>query len=307
MRAFSLILAFVGLLGLSAFAQQGSLAKTFEATTQRSPFGTSYFSFSSADMQAVNEGAPSINIYNYLSLNYRLNSSERFSFRPAFSYRTNGFAGNGDQQTAEVYMGDIYVNYNNYDLAVLPGDWELSGQFRYYFPTSESSQQKKQFGELYNEMRSEKLLSDGWSMTYTTKSSYFLHSQKAYRYERTYPDGGKKIEARANRIGEIDHYFTGRKFINKIFSPGVDVGFIHEWNYTSEQVRGGSASRNQLKIAPNTEIHITRRAWFILGIENTQDLNNTRITSQWEDDRGQSIKLFHPENTQYYLMTFITL
>ncbi|MEZ0390748.1 MAG: hypothetical protein ACAH59_00935 [Pseudobdellovibrionaceae bacterium] len=302
---WALFLTVSGLVSM-AWAQEGSLS-TGVSPTNNSKWGQSYFSFTGTDMQAVNDGAPSVNIYNYLSLNYKKNSSERYSLRPAFSYKTAGFSGNGDRQDSEVYLNDAYVNYSNYDLALLPGEWALSGQFRFYFPTSEGAAEKKQIGELYTELISEKLLGQGWAISYTTKTSYFLQSQKAYRYEKVYPDGGKKIEARANHYGEMDHYFTLKKFLNSTFTPAVDLGLLHEWNYTSEQVRGGSASRNQLKIAPNTEIHLNRSAWFILGIENATDLNDTRLTSQWEDRDGRSIKLFHPENTQYYLMTFIML
>jgi len=294
-------------LAFQSQAQESSLATSTDNISGNSKWGTSYFGFSGVDVQAVNQGSPAAYHYNYISLNYKLSAKEKINFRPAFVFNTAGFRGNGETQESDVIVHDFYINYKKKDLALLPGDWAVLGEARLYLPTSESAQEKKTITRLQGKMISEKLLGNRWIAQYTNESSYFIQSQKAYRYEKNYPDGGKKIEARANTIAEIDHYMSVGRYLNKVFTPKMDVGFIHEYLHTSPQVTGGSASRNQLKLAPNTEIHVTRDTWFILGVESAVDLNNTRITSRWQDDRGQSINLFHPENTQYYLMTFISL
>jgi hypothetical protein len=100
---------------------------------------------------------------------------------------------------------------------------------------------------------------------------------------------------------------TASKYVNSVLTAALDMGFEHKWYYTSEQVERGNAARNELKIAPNAEIRITRTVRFILGIENSIGLDNTRIAGTWQKENGQGINLFRPEDTQYYLMTFISL
>lgn len=294
-----------------AWAQEGSLTADFNTFRSNSQWGTSYYGFTTAGAKAVNNGSPSVFTYNYLSLNYKLSPSERINIRPAFGITSTGFNDNNEAQKAKIELLDSFINYSNRDLALLPGDWQLMGDFRIYFPTSESTQNKKTISYLRQKMISEKSLGRGWFAVYTSELNYYIQSQKSYRKEtvKEYPDGGisRRVRAEANKIGDLDHRMGIGKYLNKIFTPKVEVGFIHEWNYTSEQVTGGSASRNQFKISPNSEIHIARNLWFILGIESKVDINDTRYTSQWQDDRGQSINLFRPENTQYYLMTFLSI
>ncbi len=280
-------------------------------------WGQSYFGLASATAKQVQEGAPSISIYNYVGANYKLSQDERINIRPAFSIYTSGFDQYGIQQNTEVKLGDLYINYANYKLALLPGEWGLSGQFRLYLPTSKSTQDKKTICYLNAWIVTEKGLTNGWGTSYNMKPTYYFQSQKAYRneYERLNTDGtlSSIIETGANPIGKLDHYMTLSKYLNETFTPKIDLGFLHGWNYTSDYVSKGSASRNQLKIAPGTEIHVNRSLWFLVGIENDIDLNDTRfsggstLNSKWEDSRGQTIYLFRPENTQYQLFTFWTL
>lgn len=308
---FSLItVVLVQLVAVISWAQEGSLAAEFN---DRGPskWGYSYYAFSNVNGQALREGSPTTFTYNYLSANYKLSRSERINIRPVYGLTTTGFVDKNEIQKGKVELLDFYLNYANRDLALLPGDWQLMGEFRVYFPTSQAKQDQKTIVYLRQKMISEKSLGKGWFANYTSELTYYVQSQKAYRKETTkyYADGGTstRVRAEANKIGDLDHRFGIGKYINKIFTPKLDVGFVHEWDHTSDQVQGGSASSNEFKISPNTEIHVTRDLWFILGVESKVDINDTRYTSQWEDGRGQSINMFRPENTQYFLMTFLTI
>ena len=303
---YSLVFLFATLfLSCFSWAQDTSLSGAFDSSIRgNSKWGSSYFSFTTVDAQPLYDGAASANIYNYVGANYKLSRDERINIRPAFSITTAGYNKYGENNKGDVKMNDLYVNYANYGMFLLPGDWDFSGQYRIYFPTSESTQEKKTIAYLDSWMISEKLLGHGWAVQYNMKPRLYIQSQKSYRTE----SNSGYINSNANQWGKYDHYMKVQKYLNSIFSPALEVGFIHQWYYTSEYAPKSYASRNQLKIAPNTEIHVNRDIWFIAGMENTIDLNDTRLAdNQWQDQNGQGINLFRPENTQYYLMTFWSL
>lgn len=300
------------LLSFTVSAQETSLTGNFNESSGRSKFNASYFSFSSAKVVAAENGFPSIFSYNYVGLNYKFAKDQKVSLRPTFEFETAGHDDRGGKKEGSASLGDLHLSYSNYSLGLLPGEWELSGQMKIYAPTSERSQEKKIYTYLKGELISEKVLRHGWKAQYTVKPAYWFHSQRSYRYihEKQRPDGSTTREVRvsANKWGELEHYASIGKYVNSVITPKLDLGFNHEWKYVSENVDRGSASSNMLKIAPNAEIRVTRKLWFLLGIENTIELNNTRIASNgWETTEGQSIKMFQPENTQYYLMTFLSL
>ncbi len=282
-----------------------------------SKWSNSYFSFSSVGLKQTQDGAASISMYNYLAANYKLSKDERINLRPVFMINTAGYDQYKQNQASNIKAGDAIVNYSNYSIALLPGEWQWGADLGLVLPTSESSQNKKMIAALKSHSSFEKEYSNDWATVYNLKPYYYFQSQKAYRneYDKIFDDGGTqhRIDTGANQIAKLEHYMTVAKYANKYFTPAFDIGFIHQWYYTSDQVRGGSASRNQMKIAPNTEIHVNSRLWFILGVESDVDLNNSTLdassgdTFRWRDDRDQSINFFRPENTQYYLLTFWSL
>lgn len=306
------LLAGTVLMCLTVSAQETSMTGSFNETFKKSRFGASYFSFTGADVEAAENGFPTLSVYNYVSANYKFSKDQKISIRPVFQFETPGYDSYGIQKKADTYLGDLHLSYSNYSIALLPGDWELSGQAKLYFPTSESAQEKKILTYVKGELISEKLLRHGWIVQYTVKPGYWFHSQRSYRdvneYERKDGSTVKEISSKANKWGELEHYVGIGKYINSIFTPKFELGFNHEWSYTSEFAERSYASSNMLKLAPSTEIHVARKLWFVLGIENTIELNDTRIAANdWKKANGQSIKLFEPRDTQYYLMTFLSL
>lgn len=301
------------LMAMQVQAQETSHSVNQESNSSRSKWGASYFNFASTEVEAAEKGTPAISTYNYLSANYKFAKDQRLSLRPAWFMSSEGVNGRGESKQSDVALGDLHLNYSNYSLGLLPGDWELSGQAKLYFPTSESAQMKKTIVYFKGELISEKPLPGGWLLQYTAKPGYWFQSQRSFRneFQRTsYRTGLEEtvVDARVNKWGELNHYFGVGKYVNSIFTPKLEVGFLHEWYYNSEQVFRSSASSNKLKIAPNTEIHVSRKLWFVFGVENQIELNDSRIAANgWQNRDGQSIKLFDAPETQYYLMTFLSL
>ena len=59
-------------------------------------WSTSFFSFASTMTSQIDQGAASVDSYNYLSLNRRLTQDTKFSLRVPFYYNTAGFNKYGD-------------------------------------------------------------------------------------------------------------------------------------------------------------------------------------------------------------------
>ncbi|GIL18560.1 MAG: hypothetical protein BroJett040_23110 [Oligoflexia bacterium] len=246
----------------------------------------------------MDHGKASWNIYQYVALLYRIDENQKISIRPAFNTQTGGSDQFGKEKESKTSLADFHMTYSNYTLATLPGEWDLSGTFYIYWPTSESSQQKKWISRVQSWLIFDKKLDRNWSVTYNMKPDYYFHTQKSYRAETVYPDGGRSVRSDNNMIGKLDHYVSLSRYLNKVFTPGIDIGLSHEWYYGSEEANSKSAVAEYFKMAPNTWIMLSKRFKFIAGIENRIDLR---------DRRGEDFQLFRDKETSYYIMSFISL
>ncbi len=84
----------------------------------------------------------SIFAYNYFSVNYKVDSVQRYSLRLPFGYQSPGYNERGENKSEEFQMQDVHFVYSNYDLGYV-GDVDLSGKVKFYLPTSKSTLDKK--------------------------------------------------------------------------------------------------------------------------------------------------------------------
>lgn len=268
-----------------------------------SKWGLSYFNFSSAEMEYANRGGASAYIYQYLSFNYKFAPDQRFAIRPAFGTETAGVYDNfGNTRPMSTKLSDLHVTYSNYNIASFPGEFDLSGTFYLYAPTSESSQEKKWAARVRSWMILKKTLDRNWTVTYNAKPEYFFNTQKAYRSERVNVDPAGQtfttIRANNNKMAEYDHYLEISRYANKYFTPQLSVGWVYEWYHDSNEADSRDLVSESFKIAPSTWINVNRQLRFIVGVEN--QVNIRRPTN------GE-FRLFREQDNQYYLMTFWTI
>lgn len=291
--------ALLGILSVqSVFAQTSGTSSSSSSSLLGGDWSSSYFNFTVAGKDAVDHGVGSWNIYQYVALLYRIDENQKVSFRPAFNTQTSGQDQFGNSKENKTTLADFHITYSNYTLANFPGEWDLSGTFYIYWPTSDSSQQKKWLSRVQAWLIFDKKFDRDWSMTYNVKPDYYFHTQQAFRNETVYPDGGRSVKSDNNQIGKLDHYVSFSRYVNKIFTPQLDIGLSHEWYYTSEEASSKPSVAEYFKIAPNSWIMLSKRVKFIAGIENRIDLR---------DRRGEDFQLFRDKETSYYLMSFISL
>lgn len=297
-----------------------SQVRSFEERNNKA-WGVSYFNQGGNQIKTMQDGGAGMSAYNYFSLNYKYSKDETFAIRPIFYVNTAGYNKYGENKSMDFAAGDVFFNYANYNLATLPGDWEFSGQFRFFLPTSEESQKSKMLTRLYSELAFEKEIDQNWDISYKAKPDYYVQTQKSFKneYDKFYPDGGSShiVEAKNNRLATWDHYVELSRYLNKYFTPYLALGFTHEWYYTSEHTDKGDPVVNKLKITPGTKLFTIKGLWFMFYLENEIGIDRTQMslrdgTLQWNRDKygngnDENIALFRPEDTSFGFRTFWTI
>lgn len=269
---------------------------------QPATWGVSYFNLTAADLAQVNRGAASWNIYQYVSFNYKLSPVERIGLRPTFITTTAGVYDNyGDTRPMETRIHDFHVTYSNYEMGTMPGDWDVSGTFYLYLPTSQTAQDKKWSAHIASWMIFDRMINRDWSITWNFKPHYWFNTQKAYRKETSSeaPDGStfNKVYAENNEMGEITQYFELSRYFNRYFTPQIAVGTEHEWYTDSNEANSKPALIENFVIAPSTWIMVNRSLRFIFQIENSINIRNPQ----------QEFQLFRESELQYLIFTFWTI
>lgn len=299
------ILSSATFLGLTVKAQDEFSTSSYsgDSLLGNSAWRVSYFNLTTADMPYVNRGGASWYLYQYLSIKYQFSKNEVFSMRPTFSTTTPGVYDNfGNTRPMKNELGDFHFTYSNYQIAEFPGYWDLSGTFYVYLPTSESAQNKKWATRLKSWMRLYHNINRDWTFIYNAKPEYFLHTQKAYRNERvnTAPNGQTftSVKADNNKIGTYDHYLELRRYVNKTFEPGFQLGWVYDWYHDSNEANSKPTVVETFKAGPNTWIDVNKSLRFLVGFDTEVDIRNPK---------GGKFNPFDEETNSYYIMTFWNL
>lgn len=278
-----------------------SFTRIPEGNSFASKLGLSYWSLTSVEKPTLLEGGASAFVYQYLSLNYRINQTERFTMRSAYLMDTAGYNKYGESIPLTIKPHDFHVTYSNFKMAELPNDMELSGTFYLHFPTSESSQDKRWAFRLASWMRLEKKLDHRWSLTYNMKPKFWALTQNSYRTSRTAsrPDGStyEDVRANVNQLAEYEHYLELSRYYNSWLTPKAEVGMIHEWYADSDMASGRTSVAESLRFSVGSWININRQLRFIASLQNTINLR----------DRYKPFGLFREDETEVVVMTFLTL
>ncbi len=293
-----------------------SQVRSFEEKNNKA-WGVSYFNQGGNQIKTMQDGGAGLSAYNYFSLNYKYSKDETFAIRPIFYVNTAGYNKYGENKSMDFAAGDVFFNYANYNLATLPGDWEFSGQFRFFLPTSEESQKSKMLTRLYSELSFEKEIDHNWDINYKAKPDYYIQTQKSFKNEYDNASGAHIVEAKNNRFATLDHYVELSRYLNKYFTPYLALGFTHEWYYTSDHTEKGDPVVNKLKITPGTKLFTIKGLWFMFYLENEIGIDRTQMSLrdgslQWSRDKygngkDENIALFRPEDTNFGFRTFWTI
>lgn len=238
----------------------------------------------------------SVDSYNYIGFNHKIDADTKFSVRIPFVYNTAGSNAYGDQVPSVMDLQDVHFAYSKYDLGYI-GDIDIAGNVKVYLPTSAYSQNSKMVARLRMEAYFDYSIGRFSFLTYAVKPDIFWQRQTASFNPDTpqFDDGGYKKDPRStNKQYSFEHYLEAVIDINRYFSIKPKAGFDEDWYYSSdvEQLEGNHVTK--VKAGIGLEMRPMRGLTFTLGIQNQTTLGSFK---------GKDVAWGQPENTQYSLMT----
>ena len=254
-----------------------------------SPWGTAYFNWATQNMRDTRNGVGRLSSYNFVSLDYRLGNGRKLSIRPTFFLNGAGNDFMGRPQESDFGVGDIYLQYFHYNLALLPGNIGMSGAFRAYVPISENSRDQTLITRFQARMFFTKPLGYGAQVTYVVEPRYFVYRDRAFLFR-----DGTFEQARGNRWGALWHYMEFAERIGDSWGLSQTLGFMHQWNY--EVPASGIANRITDRFETNVGAFFDLgTVMFRLSLLNSIDIRRPR----------QGFQLYREDETEYSLMTYV--
>lgn len=285
----------IGFMGSLASAQEREESMVMSAgSSSLHKYSVTFFSIASMASYQFDKSDPAWSSYNYFGVNYKIDGSTKLAVRMPFYFNPEGTDKYNEQVGMDARLGDIHVAYVMYDLGYI-GDVDLSGNVKYYLPTSENAQNTKSFGKIRFELYADYYFTRFSSITYGFKPEIYLQTQRAY-YDQSVPveDWGFRDPRKTNRIAAFEHFIEVVGDVNKMFSVKPRVAVKEAWYYDSavEELEGGHTTQMQLQLG--LEIRALRRMTFTVAMANEFYL---------ESRKGKDVAFFRPENVVYSLMT----
>jgi hypothetical protein len=288
------LLTFFITFSTQVYSASSSTIDRIDRNSSRSPWRFSYFNLASTPIENPAEGRASIFTYNYISADYKLNYSQKYSIRPVFNFETSGYDNFGNYQHASGKLGDLYVQYVNYNLGYYPGDISLGGQFRVHLPTGEDSRNIDQIARFEIVLNFEKLLSNQFKLSYEIRPNYYWQSRRAFLRTWDNDDGTSGARVSATKEYKIEHGLEVQKMFNNTWGAGLAVGMTHQGYHGSEQNEIESRHTDELAVGLAGYLNISHRINFIASVEHESSVHNNR----------KGYKLGRREEVSYTLLTF---
>ncbi|XGC79627.1 hypothetical protein ACES2L_09840 [Bdellovibrio bacteriovorus] len=298
-KALALTLAFSCFASLSNAQEREESSVMSAADTYRKNWTATLFSIASVSNMSYGKKATddrSLESYNYIGLNYKMDADTKVSVRFPFVYNTAGQNKYAEQEASVLDLQDIHFAFSKYDLGYI-GDVDISGNVKVYLPTSEYSQNSKMVAKLRFEGYFEYSIGRFSSITYAVKPDLYWQRQTVYFDPETpqYDDGNYVKDPRSTtRQYALEHYVEAVIDINRTFSIKPKAGFDEDWYYSSEEEQLEGSHVTKVKAGLGLEIRAMKGLTFTAGVQNTTSLGSYK---------GKDVKWMQPENTQYSLMT----
>lgn len=252
-----------------------------------SPWGVSFFSLATAPQNQIGQGA-SVFAYNYLALNYKFTKTQRISIRPVFQYTSQGNDNRGNQVTNDgTVLGDAHIVYADYEIATL-GPANVSTSFKFYAPTSDSSQAQGMIMKFRPETFISMNVGRFDSLTYAMKPDFYVQSR--------FSNFNAKGQENTTKVFEIEHYVEYGVSLNKTLTLKPSVGFIDTF-YNKSQNPKVSSRGTSAKLALGLDIFAMKGLSFTLSAENKFSVA----------DRRDDVAVGRPEENNVLLITNASL
>lgn len=257
-----------------------------ELPNQKSKWGLSFFNWASQSVEYSEEGSAQLSMYNYLSFDYRINWSSKFSIRPEFYMASAGVSNYGYREDkSSLEMGDIYLQYSNFNWALLPGDIGLLGSLRVYIPSSDFSKAARTITQLQARMIFTKPFGKGFEINYHLRPKYWVQTQRGYI--NPFSNGISQ-----NRIAEVEHFLEFAQAFSAKFGISQQIGMTDAWYYSVPSAGKPDLVRETIDISTAVSYNLGG-VGFKGGITNNIPMKPVR-----------DFKIYGRSDSQYFLMTY---
>ncbi len=259
-------------------------------------WNTNFFSLANTETDKLNEGGGRLSTYNYLTLATYVGNSYRFGIRTPFQYNTAGTDRfNGDKNNdSELFLQDVILSLQKFDLAYLPWDLGLYWEGRVYLPTSKNSQQAKTVARLRNDFILSKVFNRYFEMEYSNKFSYYIQSRTTYSNSFEDADGETVSVVSSTKRMALDHWLQAWGKITPQIGVGWKIGGEDEYWNESDAENKRKPGKRSWKTGPSIRFPLSDSANFIFSYEDVVDR-----------DGPNNLGKFFADNTQFTLLSFL--
>jgi hypothetical protein len=289
-RLWISLFLFIPLHSWAQFEGSSSIAsEQFAAKHSNSSIHVAYFNLASMSVKGASEGTAPLGTYNYFSFDYKTGKDTKYSLRPTFYFQTAGLDPfTGREQKEELNMGDIYLQYADYSLALLPGDVGLLGSFRAYLPVSKYSRRSHTITRLQSYFIFNRALGYGYEISYNFKPSYYIQGRTGYLNDNQ--------KVRGTSQADLEHYFSFAKHFSSGWSVTQSLGLDHEWKH-AVKVEHVPPFRDETWTISSAVGYNLGFADVSLSVGQSRDLNRPR----------GDFSLYNPKETEYVMTTIVRL
>lgn len=255
-----------------------------------------FFSLASAETDKMENGGR-LSTYNYLTLATYVGDSYRLGFRLPFQYNTAGTDRFNREKVndQELFLQDIIVSLQKYDLMYLPWDLGVYWEGRAYLPTSKNSKQSGLITRLRNNFIVSKVLNRHFELEYDNKFSYYFQSRSTYRNTFEDEDGYEVNAVSSTKQMSLDHRLSLWGKITPQAGLGWQVGGEDDYWNKSDAENKSKPGERMIKTGPAARFPLGDNMNFILTYEDKVN----------RDDNMKEFGKFRAENTQFTLLSFV--
>lgn len=259
-------------------------------------WNTNFFSLASTETDKLGEGSGRLSTYNYLTFATYVGNSYRLGLRLPFQYNTAGQDRfNGEKQNeSELFLQDIILSLQKYDLAYLPWDLGLYWEGRIYLPTSQNSIDSKMITRLRNDFILSKVFTKYFEMEYVNKFNYYVQSRTTYPNSFEDSDGFRVSTISSTKRIFLDHWLQAWGKVTPEIGLGWKIGGEDTYWNESDAENKHKPGERKWKTGPSVRFPLTDNANFILSYDDVVDRENAK-------DLGK----FQATNTQFTLLSFV--
>lgn len=273
---------------LIPFTEQDTMSR------KKSPFSYSYFNWATVNSRDYRNGDGQFSFYNFVGVDYRLNYESKISFRPVFFLSSAGKNFFGEDVGSEVALGDPYLQYSHYGIALFPGDIGLFGAFRLYVPLSDASKVNKLLTRVETRFVFTTPIGRGIELSYHMHPGYYFYARRGTTNHFGF--------AKGNKQAELEHFVELSERVTTDLGFSQRVGLTHQWIYDVPSMDLRAKRDEYLNLSFMVSYSLSSIN-FLAGIIN--DIKLREFNTPSSKLRQKPLALFREEELQYSLMTYV--